>query len=133
MPKILKTKKVKQTKQYNPVILYLLSVLKGLVICVCGFVLLAFIFMNSGSFNIFTKIMIYLIIFAGGFVSGFCSNRKVKGRGFLDGGISSAIYSVFIFILLLILTGFNIGVNILTTILSGIAGGVLGGIVSANK
>ncbi len=135
MPKILKTKKVKQTtnKQYKPIILYLVSVVKGVLVFSGGIILVAFLFMNSGNFNTFTKIMAYAIIFIGAFVSGFCSNRKIKGRGFLDGIISSLLYCVFISVVLIIIMRFNISMNILFVFLCGISGGIIGGIISANS
>ena len=94
MPKIIKTKikNSKTKKKYSTKTTYILSAVKGAVFTLNGLFLISLLLHKGNDFNLFYKIMIYLVICLGGFMSGFIAHSRVKGRAFLDGIIPSVIY-----------------------------------------
>lgn len=135
MPEIIKNKKVKikKSKPQKPVIVYLLSSLKGFVVSFAGLTLTCFLLMNNGSFNVFTKIIIYVIIGAGAMLSGFIGNKKLHGRGYINGLLSAVIYLALYIITALLLMHFKVNTNILILVPVAVLSGISGGIISANS
>ena len=117
----------------NPMVIYLFTVLKGLVVLMVGLSVVSAIVMKSTDFNLFTKLIIYGFILFGGFWSGFFANRKLKGRGIVNGIFASLIYAVAFLIICVIAMGFNISPEILIVLPVSIVGGIIGGIISANS
>lgn len=117
----------------NPTVIYLFSVLKGLVVLMVGLSVVSVIVMKSTDFNLFTKLIVYGFILFGGFLSGFFANRKLKGRGIVNGILASLIYAVVFLIICVIAMGFNISPEILIVLPVSIVGGIIGGIISANS
>ncbi len=135
MPEIIKNKKVKikKSKPQKPVIVYLLSSLKGFVVSFAGLTLTCFLLMNNGSFNVFTKIIIYVIIGAGAMLSGFIANKKLRGRGYINGLLSAVIYLALYIVTALLLMHFKVNANILILVPVAVLSGISGGIISANS
>ena len=121
------------TKLNKPPIIYLFSVLKGLIFSFCCILTVSLLHINSGTFNGFTKIIVYVAIGIGSFISGYIAFKRLKNRGIVNGLISSLIYSAVYIIILLVITGFNINERILLIPLVILLFGIIGGIVSANK
>ena len=135
MPEIIKNKKVKikKSKPQKPVIVYLLSSLKGFVVSFAGLTLTCFLLMNNSSFNVFTKIIIYVIIGAGAMLSGFIANKKLRGRGYINGLLSAVIYLALYIVITLLLMHFKVNTNILILVPVAVLSGISGGIISANS
>lgn len=135
MPEIIKNKKVKikKSKPQKPVIVYLLSSLKGFVVSFAGLTLTCFLLMNNSSFNVFTKIIIYVIIGAGAMLSGFIANKKLRGRGYINGLLSAVIYLALYIVTALLLMHFKVNTNILILVPVAVLSGISGGIISANS
>lgn len=135
MPEIIKNKKVKikKSKPQKPVIVYLLASLKGFVVSFAGLTLTCFLLMNNGSFNVFTKIIIYVIIGAGAMLSGFIANKKLRGRGYINGLLSAVIYLALYIVTALLLMHFKVNTNILILVPVAVLSGISGGIISANS
>ena len=135
MFKIMKTKKInssKRLKLQNPVLIHLFSAAKGLVISAIILLLISFMVLKSTSFTTFTKLIIYLSIVVGAFLSGFISHRKIKGKGYLCGALASLFYVALFFAISLVIMKFNVSVNLILVIPIIAVSGVIGGIVSAN-
>lgn len=125
MPKIIKTKKL-TNKNYNIPTLYAFSVIKGLVVFIIGLLFCAFMVLKSPQSNFFFY-MVYVFVALGAFSSGFCASKRINGRGFIKGLISSAAYMLVIIILSIILMKFNISVNLLLLVPLCLVSGFLGG------
>ncbi len=133
MPKIIKTKikNSKTKKKYSTKTTYILSAVKGLVFALDGLFLISLLLHKGNDFNLFYKIMIYLVIGLGGFVSGFIAHSRVKGRAFLDGIIPSVIYVSFLSFVMILLLKLNFSSHILIIYPIAVISGFLGGIIKA--
>jgi putative membrane protein (TIGR04086 family) len=133
MPKIIKTKikNSKKKKKYSTKTTYILSAVKGLVFSLNGFFLISLLLHKGNDFNLFYKIMIYLVIGLGGFISGFIAHSRVKGRAFLDGIIPSVIYVSFLSFVMILLLKLNFSSHILIIYPIAVISGFLGGIIKA--
>ncbi len=131
MPKILKTVK-KTDKKYSKTTVYCISAIKGLVIFLIGLVILSLLVLNNSSDSGVFYVFSFVIMSLGAFLSGFSAYRKLRGRGFINGIIASAIYMGIIFIFTIALMRFNISANILMIAPVCLISGFLGGTVGAN-
>ena len=131
MAKILKTLK-KNDKKYSKPTVYCISALKGLMIFLNGLGLLSLILLKNSTDSVVFYVFSFVIMALGGFFSGFSAYRKLRGRGFLNGIIASAIYMGIIFIFTIALMRFNISANILIIVPVCMISGFLGGTVGAN-
>ena len=133
MPKIIKTKikNSKTKKKYSTKTTYILSAVKGLVFTINGLFLISLLLHKGNDFNLFYKIMIYLVIGLGGFMSGFIAHSRVKGRAFLDGIIPSVIYVSFLSFVMILLLKLNFSSHILIIYPIAVISGFLGGIIKA--
>ena len=133
MPKIIKTKikNSKTKKKYSTKTTYILSAVKGAVFSLNGLFLISLLLHKGNDFNLFYKIMIYLVIGLGGFMSGFIAHNRVKGRAFLDGIIPSAIYVLFLSFVMILLLKLNFSSHILIIYPIAVISGFLGGIIKA--
>ena len=120
-------------KLNKPPFIYLFSVLKGLIFSFFCILAVSLLHINNGTFNGFTKIIIYVAIGIGSFITGYTAFKRLKGRGIVNGFISSLIYSVVYITILLVITGFQVNERVLLVPLVILFFGILGGIVSANK
>lgn len=111
---------------------YIIGVLRGFGIFAVFYLLIAFI-MNKTNFEAdFIYYLIYLFIILGGFVCGVYVYKKVRGRGFLTGIISTVPYSLLVFFVFCFINGFNVSGSIFIVLLLSLSGGFLGGITAAN-
>ena len=133
MPKIIKTKikSSKAKKKHSTKTTYVLSAVKGLVFTLNGLFLISLLLHKGNDFNLFYKIMIYLVICLGGFMSGFIAHSRVKGRAFLDGIIPSVIYVSFLSFVMILLLKLNFSSHILIIYPIAVISGFLGGIIKA--
>jgi putative membrane protein (TIGR04086 family) len=112
---------------------YLLSVLWGTLISAVCVLALSFVLVKNTDFNLFIKVMMYGSLLFGGFISGYYLNKKLKGRGIINGffgGLLNAVFSISVIILIL---RFNCSFNLLLLLPVIAVGGALGGIICANK
>ena len=125
-------KKLKEGKFLYKFKIYGISVLKGSLVYIIGLSLLAIIMDKLKTDSDFIYYIAYIFVMLGGFVCAVSAYKKIKGRGFLTGIISSVPYSVVIFVITAILLKFNLNINILFVFLLSAMGGFLGGITAAN-
>ena len=97
-----------------------------------GLGLLSLILLKNSTDSVVFYVFSFVIMALGGFFSGFSAYRKLRGRGFLNGIIASAIYMGIIFIFTIALMRFNISANILIIVPVCLISGFLGGTVGAN-
>lgn len=133
MPEIIKTKKNKNNKPQKTIVIYLLSVLKGFAVSFAGLVLISFLLMNKGTFTTFTKIIIYVLIASGALLCGYLAHKRLRGRGIINGILSSAIYLIIYIIISLVLMRFQVDSNLLLLVPVVLLSGIIGGILSANS
>lgn len=111
---------------------YIFGALRGLVVFTVFYLLIAFIMNKTNIDSDFLYYLIYLFIIFGGFVCGVYVYKKVRGRGFLTGIISTFPYSLLVFLVFCLINGFNVSGEILIVFLLSLSGGFLGGITAAN-
>ena len=111
---------------------YLISSLIGLAVLFIGWSLIAILLVSGMKLNGSTKIFIYVFICLGGFISGFLSHKKIKGRGIVNGLISSVVYGLISLILICFIMSFKISVGLFIIIPLIIACGCFGGVLEAN-
>ena len=131
MPKILKTHK-KNDEKYSKTTVYCISAIKGLMIFLNGLGILSLLVLKNSSDSVVFYVLSFVIMALGGFFSGFSAYRNLRGRGFINGIIASAIYMGIIFIFTIALMRFNISANILIIAPICLISGFLGGTVGAN-
>lgn len=134
MPKIIKTriaKGKKSNKKYSTKTLYVLSALKGFIVSFAGLLITSYLLYKNGDFSFFYKMIIYLSIAMGGFLSGYIAHSKVRGRGFLDGIISASVYSLMLIFIFALLLKINVTAHILIIVPICLLSGFIGGIVKA--
>ncbi len=111
---------------------YLIGVLRGLGVFLAFYLLIAFIMNKTNIESDFLYYLIYIFIILGGFVCGVYVYKKVRGRGFLTGIISTIPYSLLVFLLFCLINGFSVSGSIFIVFLLSLSGGFLGGITAAN-
>ncbi len=111
---------------------YIIGVSKGFGLFSVLFICTALIMYKFNFDNQAMYYLIYLFIIFGSFVCAVSVYKKVRGRGFLTGIISSLPYSALVFLLICAINAFNISGNILLVFLLTLSGGFLGGITAAN-
>jgi putative membrane protein (TIGR04086 family) len=74
----------------------------------------------------------FAFIILGGFICGAYVYKKVRGRGFLTGLLSTVPYSLLVFIVICIINGFTVSGDIFLVFLLALSGGFLGGVTAAN-
>lgn len=111
---------------------YLFGVLRGASVFGVLYILIAFIMYKTGSESALFYYLTFLFIILGGFVCGVYVYKKVKGKGFLTGLISTVPYSMLVFLLFCLINGFKVSGDIFLVFLLSLSGGFLGGITAAN-
>ena len=104
----------------------------GLLIFLCGLFLLSLILSKTGSDTKNLYYAIYIFISLGSFASAIFTQKRISGRGFVIGILSSLPYMVFLLILNAIILKFNSSINMLMIVPFSIAGGFSGGITAVN-
>lgn len=131
MLQILKTKS-KKDKKHSKKYIYCASALKGLLFFSIGFVALSFLLMKSNGNSMFYYIFGYVLIAFGAFISGFSAYKKLRGRGFQNGIIASAVYFVAVFMLIIFCMRFTVNIRLLLILPIALGSGFLGGVAGAN-
>lgn len=111
---------------------YIIGVLRGFGVFFAFYLLIAFIMNKTNSESALFYYIIYLFIILGGFICGIYVYKKVRGRGFLTGIISTIPYSLLVFLVFCLITGFSVSGDILIVFLLSLSGGFLGGVTAAN-
>ena len=111
---------------------YVTGALKGFVVFTCLYLITAFIMYKTNAELPAIYYVMFLYIALGGFFCGIHTYKKVRGRGFLNGVISSLPYSMLVCLLICLINGFDVAGDILLTLLLSLAGGFAGGITAAN-
>ncbi len=111
---------------------YVIGVLRGLGVFSAFYFIIALIMNKTSSDSALFYYLMYLFIILGGFVCGVYVYKKVRGRGFLTGIISTVPYSLLVFLIFCLVNGFNISGEVLIVFLLSLSGGFLGGITAAN-
>ncbi len=112
-------------------------ILKGIlvsyIITVPAFILFAFI-LSCTDFPVkYIRAVVILLTIASITVAGAASTRKVKSKGWFNGGIVGFIYILILYIFSSIaFSDFRIGGNVLTMLVIGILTGAIGGIIGIN-
>ncbi len=112
-------------------------ILKGIlvsyIITVPAFILFAFI-LSCTDFPVkFIRAVVILVSIASIAVAGATSTRKVKSKGWLNGGIVGFIYILILyFFSSIVFSDFRIGGNVLTMLVIGMLTGAIGGIIGIN-
>ncbi len=132
MPKILKTKS-KNQKVNKPVVIYPLCALRGVIVTFLCFGVVSLLLLNKSSFTTFTKLFLYFSIALGSFVCGYFANKKIKGKGIINGLLSSVFYSVIFIIVVCLLLKFGVSKLLFLTVPLIVVGCITGGVVCANK
>ncbi|MGN0526226.1 MAG: TIGR04086 family membrane protein [Acutalibacteraceae bacterium] len=117
----------------NKYITYLKSTIIGLAVFFIVIFLEALIMylLKINSSNIFGY-STYLVIFLSCFFSAIYTQKRLGGRGFITGIISSLPISVLVLLLVFLLSGFIFSKNYIFYFLLGVVGGFLGGITAVN-
>lgn len=111
---------------------FVLGNLRGLAVFSVLFFIVAFIMYKTNIEIAALYYLIYIFIILGGFINGVYVYKKVRGRGFLTGIVTSIPYSIVIFLIFCLINSFNISGNILLVFLLTLSGGFLGGVTAAN-
>ena len=134
MPKIIKTKisgNKKSSKKYSVKTNYIISASKGFAIALIGLFIVSFLLYKNNSFTLFNKLIIYLSIALGGFVAGLSAHNRLRGRGFINGIIASAIYIALLSFILILVLKLNFSAHMLIIYPVAILSGFVGGVVKA--
>ena len=111
---------------------YLFGVLKGSLVFFIFYLALAFFMLKTNTQSPLLYYLILLFIILGGFACGVDVYKRVRGRGFLTGIISSVPYSLVVFFVIIAINGFDFSAKSLVILLLSVIGGFLGGITAAN-
>lgn len=111
---------------------YIIGVLRGLAVFLSFYLIIAFIMNKTNSDMVLLYYLMYVFIILGGFVCGVYVYKKLRGRGFLTGIISTVPYSLLVFLIFCLINGFSVSGEILILFLLSLSGGFLGGITAAN-
>jgi len=117
---------------FNKIKPYLFGVIRGVAIFAILYLGLAFIMFKFNYESAFLYCLMFIFIILGGFVCGVYVYKKVRGRGFLTGLISTIPYSLFVVLVFCLINGFRVSSDIFLVFLLSLSGGFLGGITAAN-
>ncbi len=125
-------KNLRENIIFRKILLILSGTLKGSLFYVLGLCVLAIIMYSLKSDSGVLYYALYIFIMLGSFVCAIATCKKVKGRGFLIGLLSSIPYGIVVLLLTAILTGFRLSTSVLMVFLLSLLGGFLGGITAVN-
>ena len=111
---------------------YILGVIRGSVVFCIFYFALAFFMLKTNAQSPAFYYLMFLFIMLGSFVCAVYVYKRVKGRGFLTGIISSVPYSLVVFLIISAINGFDISAKTFVVLLLAVTGGFLGGITAAN-
>lgn len=115
---------------------YLVSLLKGMVLCFAILVVASLILGVLSSMDVIQEELanqILLVInYIAIFIGGIFTARKVDTRGWLNGGLVGLLYMVVVVIIGMQIVSIAIGFQMLLRIVSGFITGALGGVIGVN-
>ena len=111
---------------------YLYGVLRGFIIFFAFYMCLSFFIYKTNFNSVVLYCFMFLFIMLGGFVCGAFVYKKVRGRGFLTGMLSTIPYSLLVFFLICIVNGFSVSGDVVLVFVLALSGGFLGGVTAAN-
>ena len=111
---------------------YLFGVLRGFVVFSLLYSGLSFVMYKTNSESKILYCLMFAFIILGGFICGVYVYKKVRGRGFLTGLLSTVPYSYFVFFVICFINGFTVSSDIFLVFLLSLSGGFLGGVTAAN-
>ena len=115
--------------KYKP---YLFGVLKGFIVFIGLYLCLGLVMYKTNSESKILYFLMFACIILGGFICGAYVYKKVRGRGFLTGLLSTIPYSLLVFLVICIINGFTVSGDIFLVFLLALSGGFLGGVTAAN-
>ncbi len=111
---------------------YLFGVMRGFVVFLALYMCLAFIMYKTNAESKILYCLMFAFIILGGFICGVYVYKKVRGRGFLTGLLSTVPYSLLVFLVICLINGFTVSGDIFLVFLLSLSGGFLGGVTAAN-
>lgn len=111
---------------------YLFGVLRGFGVFSALYIFLAFIMLKTNAESKILFCLMFFFIILGGFICGVYVYKRVRGRGFLTGLLSTVPYSLLVFLVICLINGFSVSGDIFLVFLLSLSGGFLGGITAAN-
>ena len=134
MPGVIKEKN-NSSKKFDTELLknIALSTFIGVLITAILSAVVSVIMYSTKTDFIFYYYLVYIFIFFGAFFNARFLYRRVKGRGFIIGLLSSLPYIAVMLVVFLIVLQFRLSVNVLLMPPVALAGGTVGGITAANS
>ena len=111
---------------------YLLGVIRGFGAFAALYMVLALIMYKFNSESKILYCLMFAFIILGGFICGVYVYKKVRGRGFLTGLLSTVPYSILVFLVICLINGFTVSGDIFLVFLLSLSGGFSGGVIAAN-
>ena len=111
---------------------YLLGVIRGFGAFVALYMVLALIMYKINTESKILYCLMFAFIILGGFICGVYVYKKVRGRGFLTGLLSTVPYSILVFLVICLINGFTVSGDIFLVFLLSLSGGFSGGVIAAN-
>ena len=128
-----KNKKTNESNIFNQIKPYIKGVVIGDLFFTIGVIISSLIIYKTDIDSTFVYIIPLIFVFVGAFFCAVNVQKKVGGRGFLTGILSSLPFIVSVLLFVGIILGFKIGVNTLIVVPISILGGFTGGIAAVNK
>lgn len=120
------------TNIFNKFKPYLFGVLRGFIVFFGLYLCLGLVMYKTNSESKILYFFMFAFIILGGFICGAYVYKKVRGRGFLTGLLSTVPYSLLVFLVICIINGFTVSGDIFLVFLLALSGGFLGGVTAAN-
>ena len=111
---------------------YLLGVIRGFGAFMALYMVLALIMYKINTESKILYCLMFAFIILGGFICGVYVYKKVRGRGFLTGLLSTVPYSLLVFLVICLINGFTVSGDIFLVFLLSLSGGFSGGVIAAN-
>ncbi len=115
--------------KYKP---YLFGVLRGFIVFAVLYLFLSLVMYKTNSESTVLYCLMFAFIILGAFICGIYVYKKVRGRGFLTGLLSTIPYSLLVFFVICLINGFSVSGDIFLVFILSLSGGFLGGVTAAN-
>jgi putative membrane protein (TIGR04086 family) len=115
----------------------LMMILKGIlvsyIITIPVFIIFAFILSCTDFPTKYVNAVVIIVTIASIVVAGAVSTRKVKSKGWLNGGIVGFLYILILYFLgSIVFNNFRLGGNVISMLIIGVLMGAVGGIIGIN-
>ncbi len=125
-------KSLRENKYFRKILILLSGSLKGSLVFVIGLCCLAIAMGLLKTESVVFYYALYFFIILGAFTCAVATCKKLNGRGFLVGLLSSIPYSLIVLLCTAILTEFRLSPDIFMVFVLSLLGGFLGGITAVN-